>query len=257
MRDLEGKTFIYALVDPRDWIVFYVGKSNDPLERSKRGRYQRHNKDVDRIIKNLRLLGLDIIVSILEEVPLINKNGVSQLWVERERFWVSEMRHLGFDLLNKNPGGGGPSVGNVCVSEETRKKLSEKAKGNKSNLGRKNTEEHKRKTSEGMKGKNVGKVRTEEWKENKRREMIDYWVKVRSGEIDPPKRDPETLSKISKEYWDKVKLGEIVHHPAPNNKGRTPHNKGKKHTEETKVKMSDGQRRSWVRRRLKEKEFGK
>lgn len=60
-------------------------------------------------------------------------------WVLLETYWIHQFRQWGFEVLNKNEGGGGP----ITQSFETKEKIRNAQTGNKYSLGKKWTEEHK------------------------------------------------------------------------------------------------------------------
>jgi hypothetical protein len=97
-------TFIYALADPRDGALRYVGKSNAPKVR-----YRRHVTEVNTThrvcwIKGLRLLGLRPTLIILQEVP-------RETWEEFERAWIQRLKTEGCALTNLTDGGGHCELG--------------------------------------------------------------------------------------------------------------------------------------------------
>jgi hypothetical protein len=88
--------------------------------------------------------GENIIYTIIDEVDSLNKT----YWKSLETFWIGYLRFLGFNVLNKNNGGGGP----IFLSEETRHKISKASIGKSRNKGRRHSEESKQKISNSMKG---------------------------------------------------------------------------------------------------------
>ncbi len=107
---------IYALKDPRDGDIRYIGRTRD-----ERKRYQLHvapsqltNSHKSRWIRQLLSLGLSPILEILEvDVP---DSAAS------ERAWISRLRDSGHRLTNSTDGGDGAC--GMKVSAETRAKLS-------------------------------------------------------------------------------------------------------------------------------------
>lgn len=83
--------------------------------------------------------GKDIIFTYIDQVESLD----SKDWKPLECFWIEYFRQLGFDLQNKNKGGGGCSF----LSKETRNKIS------KALTGRKCSFETKEKMSKSSKGK--------------------------------------------------------------------------------------------------------
>lgn len=143
----EETTFIYALVDPRDGVIKYVGKSYDPQERLK-GHFKNCKRTVtlkNRWIAKLKSLDLKPNITILEEVALSE-------WEDKEQYWIRELQNQGYPLKNGDRGGKGRS--RFVVSEETRRKIS------LANTGRRHSEEIKHKISLA----NTGKKRTDEQK---------------------------------------------------------------------------------------------
>ena len=97
----ERTTYIYALRDPRDGQVYYVGKSNSP-----RMRYVDHLADKNTNarktawIDDLAAAGLKPQMDILEAVPLSE-------WQQAEKNWIAFGWAHGWPLTNILAGGGG------------------------------------------------------------------------------------------------------------------------------------------------------
>ncbi len=143
----EETTFIYALIDPRDGVIKYVGKSYDPQERLK-GHLKNCKRTVtlkNRWIAKLKSLDLKPSIQILEEV-------LESEWEDRERYWIKELQNQGYLLKNGDRGGKGRS--SYVTSEETKRKIS------LANTGKRVSSETKRKISLA----NTGKKRTKEQK---------------------------------------------------------------------------------------------
>lgn len=138
------KTFIYALVDPRDGRVRYVGKANDPARRMSlhvtelRRPYVATNKAKLDWLSEVISAGLRPEVLILEEV-------ISEAWQESERRWIAKMREQYHDLTNVHAGGDG----SLLRTEETRRKIGE------SRRGRTNSIECRARLSAALKGRHV------------------------------------------------------------------------------------------------------
>lgn len=92
-------TKIYFIHDG-DNIPFYVGKSN-----RLRGRISSHRKT----------FGNNIILEVIDEVPLSE-------WKFWENYWIEQFKSWGFNLKNKNNGGGGATKQNF--SPQRNKKIS-------------------------------------------------------------------------------------------------------------------------------------
>jgi len=149
-----------------------------------------------------RKFGNQITYDYIDEIFSLNKNE----WEPLETYWIEQFRQWGFNIQNKNKGGGGPET----HSDKTKSKMKKVQTGNKYNLGKKWTdehklnmslskigkpkpegfsekmskiklaqnikfsEEHKQKISESKKGNkyNLGKIRSEETKQKISKSMI-------------------------------------------------------------------------------------
>jgi hypothetical protein len=79
---------IYTLENKNN-IPFYVGKSTNPSHR-----FYNHSKTY----------GSDVILKIIDDVD-------DNEWKFWEKYWIGQFKSWGFNLLNKNKGGGGPDKG--------------------------------------------------------------------------------------------------------------------------------------------------
>jgi hypothetical protein len=92
--------FIYALVDPRNNAVRYVGKSNEPKARFFiHMHYECSNGHKQNWLNQLKRLGLLPVMEIIEEC--------GEDWADRERYWISYHRRTGAKLTNLTDGGEG------------------------------------------------------------------------------------------------------------------------------------------------------
>jgi hypothetical protein len=115
------QTIIYYLHNG-DNTPFYVGKTNDLNFR---------------IGHHRKTYGEKVIMETLDVVDTSN-------WVFWERYWISQFKTWGFELLNKNDGGGG--LTKCEFGPERGEKISIANKGmSKSHKGRPFTEDHKAK----------------------------------------------------------------------------------------------------------------
>jgi len=105
-RRKDRRNLIYALTDPRDGVIRYIGKSvdgmNRPLHHAKESELNHApNTHKTRWIRQLKAIGLSyaiLIVEELQEASLLN---------ERERWWISLARAWGCQLTNATDGGEG------------------------------------------------------------------------------------------------------------------------------------------------------
>ena len=132
------KTFIYALIDPRNNEVRYIGKANNPIKR-----YTNHyNSARDRNthkrnwITSVRKDGHRPDLLILDEVNIDE-------WIFWESFYISLYKSFGFHLVNYTFGGDGSTFGNsgsfksgniphnkgIPCTEETKEKIRNKLIG--------------------------------------------------------------------------------------------------------------------------------
>lgn len=131
-------THIYALRDPRDGRVFYVGKSFAPLRRLRNHISQikaarTYNIGFAKWLESLLSNGFKPMLHFLEVCHEFE-------WKQREKYWIAEYKRLGHPLLNVSPGGFGKpmGVGHPCP-DWWRVEF-----GNR-HRGEKKSEEHKRK----------------------------------------------------------------------------------------------------------------
>lgn len=149
----EGYMFMYVLLDPISCKIRYVGKCVNPKRRyyshvssSKLANQKFHNAVW---IKSLLSSNLKPIMRIIEKLP----NNLL-LWEIRENFWINFYKTLGFDLTNTRTGGGSATT--------------------YGRLGKRNSEEHKKKCSVARKGKYVyHPPRPEETKEKLRKIALE------------------------------------------------------------------------------------
>ena len=100
MRSMNTQIAIYALIDPRTKLPFYVGKTNDPKVRLKGHRSGRGTTRSAVFIREIRAEGYRPDMEILE---LCDEKD----WQDREAFWVEfyQFRFGVAQVLNVNEGG--------------------------------------------------------------------------------------------------------------------------------------------------------
>lgn len=123
---------IYGLIDPRTNKLRYIGQSSKGLKRPKEHWSNKCIKRKDYChnwIRNLISSNLLPQIVVLEDVKIKDK----KLLDEAEIRLISFFKRLGYKLVNMTEGGHG-SLGRI-ISESTRKKISDKIKGNRYRLG--------------------------------------------------------------------------------------------------------------------------
>jgi hypothetical protein len=105
-------TYIYALIDPRDGAIRYVGKSDHPHVR-----FFQHMNDSGgsrrkgEWIESLKSLSLKPEVKILAEVD-------SEDCFQEEKSWIKRMIDNGCDLVNGNMGRGGTGTAKMETNSQ-------------------------------------------------------------------------------------------------------------------------------------------
>lgn len=144
-----NNTFIYELIDPKNGVTRYIGKTNNIDLRfdghiRNRFKYTSHKNNW---IKQLLSEDLKPIINVIDEVP-INE------WPFWERYWIAQYKAWGFNLTNSTDGG----EGLLNPTKEIREKISKGNMGKPSPFkNKKHTKEGLIKKSENMIGKNLGK----------------------------------------------------------------------------------------------------
>jgi group I intron endonuclease len=151
MSQIKDRYLVYALVDPRNGEIRYVGKSSNGLKRPKAHFYpssrEKLKLPVYHWINKLIKLGMTPTIEILEESQACALPHVKM-------YYINLCKKEGNRLLNMTDGGEGTT--GRKVSEKTKNKLSLLYKG------RKLTEEQKKK----IKISKIGKKLTEQQKLN-------------------------------------------------------------------------------------------
>ncbi len=145
-----SKFLVYALTDPRDGTVRYIGKSSSGLQRAQHhATPQKLKKDKTykgNWIRSLLSLGLRPSIEVVEELP------IRDLLADTERFWIAQFRAWGFRLTNLTSGGDG------CASFRT--------------------ESHKRKISAAHKGKKLSSETIEKIRLTAQNRAPEHYIKA-------------------------------------------------------------------------------
>ena len=170
--------YIYGLCCPETKQIRYIGKTIRP-----KGRLRDHINDRAKThkvnwIKGLKSKGLTPNMVILETL----EDGSN--WEEAEIRWIKQGNDNGWNLVNGTSGGDGVPLLEGDSLERR----------NKAWIGRKHTEETKRKLSEASKGR----LHTDQWKK-------DMSVKMKGRNI----AWGDTLSKVNRKF-DDTKQKEVI-----------------------------------------------
>jgi hypothetical protein len=195
------KTFIYTLSNPNNINdIRYVGKANNIEIRFTnhiircQTLLDTHTHKCNWITK-LKKEKLEPIIEIIDEV------NVSE-WPFWEKYWISQFKSWGFNLVNGTEGGDGVSYhsdvtkkhlskvkkGEKIHSEKYKKKLSERMKGNTHTLGKKLSEDHRKKISDS----GLGRKHSEKTKNS-----ISIKNKGKNNGMYGKKHNKESIKKIS------------------------------------------------------------
>lgn len=114
--------YIYALVDPRDGDVRYIGKSVDPKQRLRKHIHKARKENPGNLYRYDWICSVlsDGYRPILEIIEEVSEDG----WREAERTWIKYGREQGWPLTNIENGGCGPGM----VSKETKELISQSVK---------------------------------------------------------------------------------------------------------------------------------
>jgi predicted GIY-YIG superfamily endonuclease len=85
--------YVYLLVCPVSDLPMYIGSSFDPAKRLK-GHYSTQNKRLNKWLKNLKDVGKEPIIEILEKVNI--RSDAYKL----ERQWINEYIKAGYSICN-------------------------------------------------------------------------------------------------------------------------------------------------------------
>lgn len=183
----DGRVYFYALRDPITNECRYIGKTVRPVTRYRRHIVEAETKKRDhhcaRWIRIVLGNGLFPQMEILE--TLVSEDG----WEEREKFWISYYRSTGANLTNIMDGGQGAQN----PSQEWRENVRQRMKGNSFAVGMRHTDETKERIRQG----HLGRKFTDEHKKK-----INWLGR---------KHKPETIEKmrnriVSKETREKMSM---------------------------------------------------
>jgi hypothetical protein len=246
---------IYALLDPRDGEIRYIGRTVKALEvrllqhlRDKGQREKRAEKRVTyRVywVQSLKQQGVTPIIRLIQEVPVINMD-------EAEDYWTEYFRSLGCRLVNAKAKG--PGKLGYKHDEEARAAISA---GNK---GKPKSPEHRAKLAAAQTGKKLsqetrdlmskqrrGVLKTEEHKRKIGDKSRGRRLSAESRALISAARTGQKASKETKEALSAAKRGKKL--PAEQIAKIADSNRGQKRSPETKARISEAARRREQRKR--------
>ena len=122
----KRNAWIYALVDPRNKAIRYIGKAVDLKKRLAQhlspSSLKKHTHK-NFWIKKLLALGLKPEIEPIADLHYLDD------WAEEERLWIARLRSLSGHPKLTNSTDGGEGVEGLVFSEESRKKMSQSGKG--------------------------------------------------------------------------------------------------------------------------------
>jgi hypothetical protein len=92
--------YVYAIIDPRDGLVRYVGLTVNPKQREGQHRksYQERKSRIGNFLKELAKAGIQFEFKILEKIEIGEGDPL-----DYERKWIERLRTVGHPLLNRHP----------------------------------------------------------------------------------------------------------------------------------------------------------
>jgi len=250
--DTTGVAYIYALCDPRDGAVRYVGKTKRLPERmaahvGQDRRSQPHSYKT-RWINALLSADLKPVLMVLEVVPIED-------WQSAERRWIALHREQGARLVNAT--GGGDGIEGYRHTPEARARIGEAAKGR--HVGRKRSAEARARMSI------AGKMRNASPEDRAKMALACAPPFVKPKPTGPPKghpcseearakiaaglkarwADPEGRAKLTAKQWGRPCTPEMRAKIGAANKGNT-NCLGRNVSQETRAKMSVASKAVWA-----------
>jgi hypothetical protein len=232
----DGTFYIYGLFDPVSGELRYIGQTTRPGPRLNLHISSQKKTRCQRWIKSLLNQGLRPEMAILEETTYA-------LIDETEAFYIAYFRFLDCNLCNHTDGGN--QHPRPPFTEEHKRKISEGLKGrirspehcanlSKAGKGRVVTDAYRKKMSEVKTGGQMSEVHKEKCRN--RRHTAEEKAKI--GEANRRRVwTDESRAKVSESLTGHVRTEESKAKQAASNRGRV-------HSEETKAKMAEA-RRKW------------
>ena len=224
---------IYALVDPRDDEVRYIGRSSNGLRRP-----QAHLVPSARRTKSHKIHWINSLAEdgLLPRIEVLENFEEEKELNDAERFWIAQGKGLGWRLTNATKGGEG-GLG-IIMSAETREKMGV------SRRGKRRPPEVGAKVAAALRGRTA----SEEARAN-----------MRAGWKNRAPATEETRAKIAAAHRGKRASAETRARMSAFRKANpmTPEaiekmrlsKTGKKHAPEHAARISEGLKRAWAKRK--------
>lgn len=206
----SGPVKIYTLSDPRTAEIRYVGKTVETLGKrlSKHCSCLVNQKEQNHRVFWIRSLlqkGLKPVITLIEEVS-------SDIWEEREKYWIKYYKDLGLNLVNSTEGG---DTCNPEISRKVLKKLWKDPAFRRSHTG-KYHHTQREEWKDRMRGdnnwvRNLTKKQKDEWKEkiSKAEKGHPSYPKQRKA-VSKANKKPKPLKQRLKISKGKMKLSDKI-----------------------------------------------
>lgn len=213
------KTYIYLVEN------CYNSSNKVYIGKTKNSRYYEHKQT----------FGEHILYTVIDEVNSLD----SKEWKPLESFWINQFKVWGFEVLNKNSGGGGAEF----YTQESKDKISKALKGRIRPL------DFGEKMKILMVGKNLGKSHSTETKLKMKESKLgkpNPSKGIKRGSLTEdqkvnlrvPKTNKENYSKPKTQKWKDSILGTTKNHPKSRNENISKSLTGYKQTKEHILKRS-------------------
>jgi len=141
-----------------------------------------------RISSHKHTFGKQIEYNYIDEINSLRKED----YIPLECYWIEQFRQWGFEVVNKNKGGGGCSF----LTQKTKNKISKSLKGKPKPKGWGKTNSNNKERSLKISKSMSGRIQSEEEKQNRRHPKPEgFGEKIRKYQLGKPKSE-ETKKKL-------------------------------------------------------------
>ena len=266
---MSDTTFIYALIDPRNNRVKYIGKANNPEQRlyahvsQARWADQKNNRANWHKIHWIRQV---LSEELRPRILIIQKVTVTE-WEKAERFWIAFYRAAGANLVNASDGGEGvsnPSAETRAhANQMSRERMLSDSNPMKNPQARKNydlaieSKELRQRRREAILANNPMSnpdVRERHKAAVNREDVRKKKSEALRGDKHPMRRRPELRQRMMGDS-NIARRADVREKLSKSSRGRPNKNKGKALDLPaiTRQRLSEGVKRSWLDRRKKKR----